>query len=83
MTWIRSSVPAEKVNVELWGYREVSRSEAGASVLRAELSFLYSLGRNLNNSGVFSFTPEPKANVSEWELGNIRITAGSRSEGER
>ncbi|XP_037536129.1 sushi domain-containing protein 2 [Nematolebias whitei] len=83
MTWIRSFIPAEKVNVELWGYREVSRSEAGTSVLRAELSFLYSLGRNLNNSGVFSFTPEPKENVSEWELGNIRITAGSRSEGER
>ncbi|XP_054586249.2 sushi domain-containing protein 2 isoform X2 [Nothobranchius furzeri] len=85
MTWNRSLLKAEEVNVELWGYREVSGSAAdGASALQAEMSFLYSLSRNHPNTGDFSFTPpELKRNFSEWELGNIRITAGSKSEGER
>uniref|UniRef100_A0A3Q2ZGJ4 Sushi domain containing 2 n=1 Tax=Kryptolebias marmoratus TaxID=37003 RepID=A0A3Q2ZGJ4_KRYMA len=83
MTWNSSLIETEEVNVELWGYREVSSSEAETSSLRAELSYLYSLGRNLPNSGVFSFNPEPREDFSEWELGNIRITAGSKSEGER
>lgn len=84
MTWNSSAVGAEEVNIELWGYREVNRSTvAGMSSLQAELSFLYSLGRNLSNTGVFSFTPEPKEDFSAWELGNIRITARSEAEGER
>ncbi|XP_045890916.1 sushi domain-containing protein 2 isoform X3 [Micropterus dolomieu] len=87
MIWNSSLVGTEKVNIELWGYREFSRgTEAGtngSSSLQAELSYLYSLGRSLPNTGAFSFIPEPSKNHSDWVLGNIRITASSMSDGAR
>lgn len=87
MTWNSSLIGAEKVNIELWGYREFSRgAEAatnGSSPLQAELRYLYSLGRNLANTGAFSFIPEPSQDYSDWELGNIRITASSKPDGAR
>ncbi|XP_047238000.1 sushi domain-containing protein 2 isoform X2 [Girardinichthys multiradiatus] len=83
MTWNSSLVESENVNVELWGYREVNRNTAGPSPLQAEIRYLYSLGRNVPNTGDFSFIPEPREEFSVWELGNIRITASSKSEGER
>ncbi|XP_074526830.1 sushi domain-containing protein 2 isoform X2 [Halichoeres trimaculatus] len=88
LTWNSSLVAAEKVNIELWGYRESSRSaeagvDDGSPSLQAELRYLYSLGRNQPNTGAFSFIPEPSLDYSEWELGNIRITDGSKSYGER
>uniref|UniRef100_A0A3B4Y721 Sushi domain containing 2 n=2 Tax=Seriola lalandi dorsalis TaxID=1841481 RepID=A0A3B4Y721_SERLL len=87
MTWNSSLIGADKVNIELWGYREFNGStEAGmngSSSLRAELSYLYSLGRDLVNTGAFSFTPECSKDYSDWELGNIRITASSKSDGAR
>ncbi|XP_070759880.1 sushi domain-containing protein 2 [Enoplosus armatus] len=81
MMWNSSLVGAEKVNIELWGYREFSRGPEAS--LQAELSYLYSLGRNLPNTGAFSFIPEPSKVHSDWELGNIRITASSKSDGAR
>ena len=87
MTWNSSLIGAEKVNIELWGYREFSRStEAGtngSSSLQAELSYLYSLGKNVSNTGAFSFIPEPSQHYSDRELGNIRITASSEAKGAR
>lgn len=83
MTWNSSLVGSEKIDVELWGYREVSRTVAGSSAPQAEIRYLYSLGRNIPNTGDFSFLPEPREEFSLWELGNIRITASSKSEGER
>lgn len=87
MMWNNSLVGAEQVNIELWGYREFSRSteaEAnGSSSLQAQLSYLYSLSRNLPNTGAFSFIPEPSQDYSDWEMGNIRITASSNSDGAR
>ncbi|KAK2838016.1 hypothetical protein Q5P01_015228 [Channa striata] len=67
MTWNSSLIGPEKVNVELWGYRD----------------YLYSLGRNLTNTGSFTFIPKPSKNYSDWELGNIRITTSSKSDGAR
>ncbi|XP_040010330.1 sushi domain-containing protein 2 isoform X2 [Xiphias gladius] len=87
MTWNSSLIGADKVNVELWGYREVNGSAgaamSGSSPLRAELSYLYSLGRNLDNTGAFSFIPECSKDYSDWDLGNIRITSSSKSDGAR
>ncbi|XP_034548771.1 sushi domain-containing protein 2 [Notolabrus celidotus] len=84
MTWNSCLIAAEKVNIELWGYRESRRSTgAGAESLQAELRYLYSLGGDQPNTGAFSFIPEPSQDYSEWELGNIRITGGSKSDGER
>lgn len=87
MMWNSSLIEAEKVNIEVWGYRELNRStEAGtngSSSLQAEMSYLYSLGRNLPNTGAFSFTPKPSQDYSEWEVGNIRVSASSSSDGTR
>ncbi|XP_068460520.1 sushi domain-containing protein 2 [Clinocottus analis] len=87
MTWNSSLVGAEEVHIELWGYRELSGGpEArtnGSRSLQAELSYLHSLGRNLPNTGAFDFLPEPSKDFSDWELGNIRVTASSTSDGAR
>lgn len=87
MTWNSSLIGAETVNIELWGYREsfssVEPQSNSSHPLQAELSYLYSLARNVSNTGSFSFTPEPSKVYSDWELGNIRITASSKSDGER
>lgn len=87
MMWNSSLIEAEKVNIELWGYREFNRStNAGtdrSSPLEAEMSYLYSLGRNLPNTGAFSFIPKPSQDHSDRELGNIRITASSNPDGAR
>ncbi|TKS78565.1 Sushi domain-containing protein 2 [Collichthys lucidus] len=87
MRWNSSLIGAERVNIELWGYREFSRSaEAqtnGSSSLQAKLRYLYSVGKNVSNTGAFSFIPEPSQEYSDWELGNIRITASSKSDGAR
>ncbi|XP_035022120.2 sushi domain-containing protein 2 isoform X2 [Hippoglossus stenolepis] len=87
LTWNSSLIGADKVDIELWGYREFNRStEAamnGSSPLQAELSYLFSLGRNLVNSGTFSFIPEALKDQSDCQLGNIRITASSKSDGAR
>ncbi|XP_030592826.1 sushi domain-containing protein 2 isoform X3 [Archocentrus centrarchus] len=85
MTWNNSLIRAERINVELWAYRE-SQTGGGTNASpppQAQLHYLYSLGRNLTNSGAFSFSPKPRREYSDWELGNIRITAGSTAEGER
>ncbi|KAM7415698.1 hypothetical protein PAMA_017976 [Pampus argenteus] len=81
MMWNSSLLGAENVNIELWGYREAGMKLS--SFLRAELSYLYSLGRNVSNTGFFSFIPERSEDYSDWELGNIRITASSKSDGAR
>ncbi|XP_067376415.1 sushi domain-containing protein 2 isoform X1 [Channa argus] len=86
VTWNSSLIGAEKVNIELWGFREFKSSETRTNEsrsLQAELSYLYSIGRNLTNTGSFSFIPKPSKDYSEWELGNIRITSNSKSDGER
>ncbi|XP_068167879.1 sushi domain-containing protein 2 isoform X2 [Antennarius striatus] len=86
MTWNSSLIGAETVNIELWGYREFNRSAGdttGSLPLQAQISYLYSLGKTLPNTGVFSFTPKPSQEHSDWELGNIRITASSKPDGAR
>lgn len=87
MTWNSSLIEAEKVNIELWGYREFNSSTQATinnlRPLQAELSYLYSLGKNLPNTGSFNFIPEPSKDYSYWELGNIRITTSSKSDGAR
>ena len=51
--------------------------------LSAELSYLYSLGRSLFNTGAFSFIPKPSQDYSDWKFGNIHITASSKPDGAR
>ncbi|KAM3867425.1 sushi domain-containing protein 2 [Diretmus argenteus] len=87
MTWNSSLIGADRVGVELWGYREVSGStgaEKKESTPQAEWTYLYSLARDLPNTGAFSFTPEPSTGPSSsWALGSIRVSASSKPDGAR
>ncbi|KAJ8384933.1 hypothetical protein AAFF_G00197410 [Aldrovandia affinis] len=80
MTWNTSHVGAERVNVELWGYRETG--EPYSDSWHAEWMYLYSLERNLSNSGQFSFIPRPAERpFSDWELGCLRVSSSSHTDG--
>ncbi|XP_061116434.1 sushi domain-containing protein 2 [Conger conger] len=82
MTWNTSLIKAGNVSVELWGYRETG--EPYSSSWMPEFKYLYTLGRDLPNSGEFSFTPEPmKKPVSDWELGCLRVSSSSEPDGKR
>ncbi|XP_073808098.1 sushi domain-containing protein 2 isoform X2 [Danio rerio] len=82
MTWISSLIKAERVNVELWGYSETG--EAYSSDWEAEWKYLYSVGRDVPNTGVFSFTPQIADNpFSLWDLGSMRISPSTKPDGAR
>ncbi|KAM4615950.1 sushi domain-containing protein 2 isoform 2-T2 [Polymixia lowei] len=81
MTWNSSLIGADKVDVELWGYRETGSDVAD---LQAAWTYLYSLGRDLPNTGAFSFIPKPSEKpYSNWVLGSIRVSQSTKSEGAR
>uniref|UniRef100_A0A8C2I1W8 Sushi domain containing 2 n=1 Tax=Cyprinus carpio TaxID=7962 RepID=A0A8C2I1W8_CYPCA len=80
MTWISSLIKAERVNIELWGYNETG--EVYSANWEAEWKYLYTVGRDVPNSGVFSFTPQ----IAEkpyflWELGSIRVSPSTKPDG--
>uniref|UniRef100_A0A8C1T0R1 Sushi domain containing 2 n=1 Tax=Cyprinus carpio TaxID=7962 RepID=A0A8C1T0R1_CYPCA len=80
MTWISSLLKAERVNIELWGYNETG--EVYSANWEAEWKYLYTVGRDVPNSGVFSFTPQ----IAEkpyflWELGSIRVSPSTKPDG--
>ncbi|CAH1258735.1 SUSD2 [Branchiostoma lanceolatum] len=72
MTWDRDSLDSEAVNVELWGYKEEG------SV--ASWDFMYSVARQVPNTGTYTFSPESKP-ASEYHIGSIRVTAYTEQEG--
>uniref|UniRef100_A0A8C5D8K2 Sushi domain containing 2 n=1 Tax=Gouania willdenowi TaxID=441366 RepID=A0A8C5D8K2_GOUWI len=73
MVWTTSFVQAEKVNIELWGYRETGEPYSGN--WQGEFTYLYSLARDYPNNGTFSFLPKPAENgFSLWELGALRVS---------
>lgn len=50
----------------------------------AEWKYLYTLAREIPNTGIFSFIPVPaKGNYSTWDFGILRITPSSYSDGQR
>lgn len=80
MTWDTSLVNAEKVNIELWGYRETGKPYG--SDWQAEWTYLYSLAKDQPNNGFFSFVPQPGPNdFSKWELGSVRVSASNHPDG--
>ncbi|KAJ8286007.1 hypothetical protein GJAV_G00033470 [Gymnothorax javanicus] len=82
MEWNSSLVKTDRVNVELWGYRE--NGKPYSSSWEPEWKYLYTLGRNLSNSGQFSFVPESKESpVSDWELGSVRVSSSLEPDGKR
>uniref|UniRef100_A0A667ZR99 Sushi domain containing 2 n=1 Tax=Myripristis murdjan TaxID=586833 RepID=A0A667ZR99_9TELE len=80
MTWNVSSVRAERVNIELWGYSETG--EPYSENWQAKWEYLYSLARDYPNNGSFTFLPKPAEDgFSEWELGSIRISPSTFPDG--
>ncbi|TKS84488.1 Sushi domain-containing protein 2 [Collichthys lucidus] len=73
MTWNTSLVRAERVNIELWGYREAGKAYTDS--WEGEWVYLYSLAKDQPNNGSFSFLPKPaEYGFSSWELGAVRVS---------
>ncbi|XP_038589592.1 sushi domain-containing protein 2-like isoform X1 [Micropterus salmoides] len=80
MTWNTTLVRAERVNIELWGYRETG--EVYTENWHGEWKYLYSLATDQPNSGSFSFLPKPAENgFSSWELGSVRVSPSTYPDG--
>uniref|UniRef100_A0A3B3QP37 Sushi domain containing 2 n=1 Tax=Paramormyrops kingsleyae TaxID=1676925 RepID=A0A3B3QP37_9TELE len=82
LSWKPWQIRADTVNIELWAYRETG--EPYSVSWASEWKYLYSLGKGLPNNGSFSFVPKPaESPFSEWELGAVRVSAGSYPDGTR
>ncbi|CAF99249.1 unnamed protein product, partial [Tetraodon nigroviridis] len=82
MTWNPSLVRGNKVNIELWGYRETG--DPYGENWQAEWKYLYTLAKDQPNNGSFSFVPKPaQSGFSSWELGSLRVSSSIHGEGKR
>ncbi|XP_049594189.1 sushi domain-containing protein 2 [Syngnathus scovelli] len=77
--WNTSLVQAKRVNIELWGYREIGKPYS--EQWRAEWRYLYSLATDSANKGSYTFVPQPSAKFSSWELGALRISSSANPNG--
>ncbi|CAI5789428.1 domain-containing 2 [Podarcis lilfordi] len=80
VTWNHRTLQASHVNVEVWGYNETGEPYSSSWV--AEWKYLYTLKRNLTNTGAFTFLPVPSAQYSAWEVGALRISSAASSDGQ-
>ncbi|XP_012579147.1 PREDICTED: sushi domain-containing protein 2 [Condylura cristata] len=82
LNWSTEALPAQGVNIELWGYEEEGKPYS--SEWTAHWSYLYSLAKNIPNSGTFTFVPKPAAQMYQrWKVGALRISSSRHSEGEK
>nr|XP_034985661.1 sushi domain-containing protein 2 [Zootoca vivipara] len=81
VTWNHRTLQASHVNVEVWGYNETGKPYS--SSWAAEWKYLYTLKRNLTNTGAWTFLPVPSAQYSAWEVGALRISSAAASDGQR
>ncbi|XP_076853996.1 sushi domain-containing protein 2 isoform X2 [Brachyhypopomus gauderio] len=82
MAWDASLINAQRVNVELWGYNETG--EPYSERWRAEWTYLYSVSRDVPNSGRFRFVPQlPSAPLSAWDVGSVRVGPSTEPDGAR
>ncbi|XP_060136460.1 sushi domain-containing protein 2 isoform X1 [Zootoca vivipara] len=80
VTWNHRTLQASHVNVEVWGYNETGKPYS--SSWAAEWKYLYTLKRNLTNTGAWTFLPVPSAQYSAWEVGALRISSAAASDGQ-
>ncbi|XP_055976776.1 sushi domain-containing protein 2 [Sorex fumeus] len=82
VTWTTTDLFAQVVNIELWGYQETGKPYSGD--WRAEWSYLYTLAKNIPNSGRFTFTPQPAPQpYQKWRVGALRIVSHDHYEGQK
>ncbi|XP_066483592.1 sushi domain-containing protein 2 [Tiliqua scincoides] len=80
LTWSPQTLPATHVNIEVWGYNETGTPYS--ENWEAEWKYLYSLSRDLPNTGTFTFLPVPSAQYGAWELGALRISSNRYLDGQ-
>ncbi|XP_069789027.1 sushi domain-containing protein 2 isoform X2 [Narcine bancroftii] len=81
LLWNTTLLPAQLLNIELWGYKENGTPYSDS--WRGEWTYLYSLGIAVRNNGEFTFTPKPAPKpYFEWELGMLRLTDKKEEDGE-
>ncbi|XP_026883551.2 sushi domain-containing protein 2 isoform X1 [Electrophorus electricus] len=82
MVWNASLINAKRVNVELWGYQETGMPYS--DTWQADWRYLYSVGRDVPNSGSFRFVPELlQTPRSDWDVGSIRVCPSTEPDGAR
>ncbi|XP_061442802.1 sushi domain-containing protein 2 isoform X2 [Rhineura floridana] len=79
ITWNRQTLQANHVNIEVWGYNETGKPYSDSWA--AEWKYLYTLKRNLPNTGEFTFLPAPSTLYYAWEVGALRISSNFSSDG--
>ncbi|XP_041816334.1 sushi domain-containing protein 2-like [Chelmon rostratus] len=79
MTWDTGFVRADRVNLELWGYRETGTPYS--PTWQGKWEYLYSLSKDQPNNGFFSFSPKPADSFSSWEIGSVRVSSSSYTDG--
>ncbi|KAL2298448.1 hypothetical protein Nmel_015445, partial [Mimus melanotis] len=68
LNWTQQTLGATHVNVEVWGYQETGDSYSENWM--AEWKYLYTLAREIPNTGKYSFIPVPaEGNYSTWDFG--------------
>ncbi|CAN0333619.1 unnamed protein product [Lampetra planeri] len=81
LNWNASKLRSPAVNVEVWGYRETGEAYGAAWV--AQWLYLYTLARDVDNSGSFTFLPKPALpEFSVYEFGMLRIASSNYSDGQ-
>ncbi|XP_013227682.3 sushi domain-containing protein 2 [Columba livia] len=81
LTWTHQVLAATHINIEVWGYQETGDSYSENWL--AEWKYLYTLAREIPNTGTFSFIPVPATgNYSTWDVGILRIIPSSYSDGQ-
>uniref|UniRef100_A0A8D0H050 Sushi domain containing 2 n=1 Tax=Sphenodon punctatus TaxID=8508 RepID=A0A8D0H050_SPHPU len=81
LMWMNQTLPARDVNIEVWGYQETGKPYSDNWT--AEWKYLYSLGKEAPNSGIFTFLPVPAtAGFNTWDVGALRISPSNYSDGQ-
>ncbi|KAJ7322239.1 hypothetical protein JRQ81_018526 [Phrynocephalus forsythii] len=80
VTWNHQMLETKEVNIEVWGYHETGKPYS--SSWTAEWKYLYTLKRSHPNRGEFTFVPTPSALYNDWELGALRISSSTASDGQ-
>ncbi|XP_014109212.1 PREDICTED: sushi domain-containing protein 2 [Pseudopodoces humilis] len=81
LTWTHQTLTATHINIEVWGYQETGDSYSENWM--AEWKYLYTLAREIPNTGKYSFIPVPtEGNYSAWHFGILRIIPSKYFDGQ-
>ncbi|XP_063272358.1 sushi domain-containing protein 2 [Prinia subflava] len=81
LTWTQQTLATTYVNIEVWGYQETGDSYSENWM--AEWKYLYTLAREIPNTGKYSFVPVPaEGNYNTWDFGMLRIIPSKYSDGQ-